>query len=204
MLNDLKLAGFSNSDISVLYPDENTEGGLEPKRATKSPEGAVTGASTGGIVGGVLGWLAGVGALAIPGLGAFIAAGPIMAALAGLGIGSAVGGLAGALIGLGIPEIEAKRYEEALRSGNILLCAHCENGDQEKEVNRIFKANDGSDICGVMEDSDEQRMKKQEKEIKKEASKENISSPPNAYVEDPDIYIPPSNTGTGAEYPGQL
>ena len=122
--NQLKAAGFSANDISVLLPDKTGTKDFAHEQHTKAPEGASTGAATGGIVGGALGWLVGIGALAIPGLGPFIAAGPIMAALAGAAGGAAAGGLAGALIGLGIPEYEAKRYEGKIKDGNILMSVH--------------------------------------------------------------------------------
>src|SRR5438270_1008318 len=111
IVDDLKVAGFASNDISVLLPDKSGTRDFAHEKATKAPEGAVTGASTGGVLGGVLGWLVGIGALAIPGLGPFIAAGPIMAALSGAAVGGAAGGLIGSLIGMGIPEYEAKRYE---------------------------------------------------------------------------------------------
>ena len=116
-------AGFSNSDISVLFPDKGSTRDFAHEKNTKAPEGAATGATAGGVIGGTLGLLAGIGMLAIPGVGPFIAAGPIMAALSGLGIGAAVGGLAGALVGMGIPEIEASRYEGKIKDGNILISA---------------------------------------------------------------------------------
>src|ERR1700687_286275 len=122
--NQLKAAGFSANDISVLLPDKTGTKDFAHEQHTKAPEGASTGAATGGIVGGALGWLVGIGALAIPGLGPFIAAAPIMAALAGAAGGAAAGGLAGALIGLGIPEYEAKRYEGKIKDGNILMSVH--------------------------------------------------------------------------------
>ena len=114
----LKFANFSNNDISVLFPDKGTTHDFAHEKNTKAPEGAVTGAGTGGVVGGALGWVAGIGALAIPGVGPFIAAGPIIAALSGAAIGATVGGVAGGLIGLGIPELEAKRYEGRLKQGS--------------------------------------------------------------------------------------
>src|ERR1700680_1957935 len=113
IVDQLKTANFSNNDISVLFPDKGTTRDFAHEKNTKAPEGAVTGAGTGG----VLGWVAGIGALAIPGVGPFIAAGPIMAALAGMGVGGAIGGITGALVGLGIPEYEAKRYEGRVRQG---------------------------------------------------------------------------------------
>ena len=122
----LKAEGFANTDISVLFPDQQGTRDFAHEKNTKAPEGAVAGAGSGGVVGGVLGWLAGIGSLAIPGVGPFVAAGPLMAALGGAAIGSTVGGLVGALVGMGIPEYEAKRYEGKLRDGNILISVHSE------------------------------------------------------------------------------
>src|SRR5580704_12489084 len=120
-VSQLLASGFSNDDISILAPDQKTTKDLATEKNTKAPEGATTGATTGGVVGGVLGMLAGIGALAIPGVGPFIAAGPIMGALAGVGAGAAAGGIVGALVGMGIPEYEAKRYEGQVRDGGILV-----------------------------------------------------------------------------------
>src|SRR5450631_4324958 len=117
----LQAQGFARSEISVLMPDTGGTRDVGHVKATKAPEGATTGAATGGVAGGVIGLLAGIGALAIPGVGPLIAAGPIMAALSGLGVGGAVGGMVGALVGLGIPEYEAKRYEGRVKDGGILL-----------------------------------------------------------------------------------
>src|SRR6476619_5871909 len=127
VVDRLKAAGFSNSDISVLMPDRSGTKDFAVDNSTKAPEGAATGAGTGAVIGGGLGWLAGIGALAIPGLGPLIAAGPIVAALAGAGAGGAIGGLAGALVGMGIPEYEAKRYEGRVKEGGILLSVHCDD-----------------------------------------------------------------------------
>src|SRR5688572_14554776 len=127
IVQELKAAGFSNNDISVLFPDKSGTKDFAHEQHTKAPEGAATGAGTGGVLGGVLGWLVGVGALAIPGVGPFVAAGPVMAALGGAAIGAGTGGLIGALVGLGIPEYEAKRYEAKLKEGNILLSVHSDN-----------------------------------------------------------------------------
>jgi hypothetical protein len=124
IVDRLKSAGLSNNVISVLFPNKRDTSDFATERKTKMPEGGSIGATTGGVIGGTLGWLAGIGALAIPGIGPFIAAGPVMAALSGVAIGGAVGGIAGALIGLGIPEIEAKRYESKIKEGNILLSVH--------------------------------------------------------------------------------
>src|ERR1700689_332638 len=130
IVGQLKNANFSNNDISVLFPDKDTTRDFAHEKNTKAPEGAVAGAGTGGVIGGALGWIAGIGALAIPGVGPFIAAGPIMGALSGIAVGAAVGGVAGGLIGLGIPEIEAKRYEGKIREGNLLLSVHPENSEE--------------------------------------------------------------------------
>src|ERR671936_1311483 len=130
IVDQLKAAGFSPSDISVLLPDKTGTKDFAHEQHTKAPEGAATGAGTGGVLGGALGWLIGIGALAIPGLGPFIAAGPIMAALSGAAAGAALGGITGALVGLGIPEYEAKRYEGKIKEGNILISVHTENSDE--------------------------------------------------------------------------
>ena len=147
IVDSLKAASFSSNDISALFPDKGTTRDFAHEKSTKAPEGAVAGAGTGGVVGGALGWIAGIGALAIPGVGPFIAAGPIIAALSGAAIGAAVGGIAGALIGLGIPEIEAKRYEGKIKAGNILLSVHTENSDEIKRAKEIFTQAGAQDIC---------------------------------------------------------
>ena len=134
----LKSSGFSDNDISALFPDKSTTRDFAHESNTKAPEGATIGASTGGVVGGTIGLLAGIGLLAIPGLGPFIAAGPIVAALSGLGIGATVGGITGALIGMGIPELEAKRYEGMVKDGNILLSAHCETSAEVTKAKEVF------------------------------------------------------------------
>ena len=142
----LQSHGFAESEISVLLPDTAGTHDMGHVKATKAPEGTATGAATGGVAGGVLGLLAGIGALAIPGVGPFIAAGPIMAALGGAALGATAGGVVGGLIGLGIPEIEAKRYEEKLKKGNYLISVHVENGDQEARAKKVFKAANAEDI----------------------------------------------------------
>src|SRR6202171_3964763 len=119
--DNLKAAGFSESDVSVLFPDKKGTKDFAHEQNTKAPEGAATGAAGGAVLGGALGWIVGIGALAIPGLGPFIAAGPIMAALAGAAGGGAVGGLGGGFVGMGIPELEAKQYEGKIKDGNILM-----------------------------------------------------------------------------------
>ena len=146
IVDALKTAGFSNNDISVLFPDKSGTKDFAHEQHTKAPEGAATGAGTGGVLGGALGWLVGIGALAIPGVGPFIAAGPIMAALAGAGVGAAVGGLSGALIGMGIPEYEAKRYEGKIKEGNILISVHSENSDEVNRAKEIFERAGAHDI----------------------------------------------------------
>src|SRR5512145_2856578 len=135
----LKAAGFSSNDISVLFPDKAGTKDFAHEQHTKAPEGAAAGAGTGGLLGGALGWLVGIGALAIPGLGPFIAAGPIMAALSGAAAGAALGGLTGALIGMGIPEYEAKRYEGKVKEGNLLISVHTEDSDEVKRAKDIFE-----------------------------------------------------------------
>src|SRR5215510_10004096 len=134
----LRAAGFSNNDISVLCPDKAGTRDFAHEQHTKAPEGAATGAGAGGVLGGGLGWLVGIGSLAIPGVGPFIAAGPIMAALSGAAVGAAFGGLTGALIGLGIPEYEAKQYEGKIRDGNILISVPTEDGDELRRAKKIF------------------------------------------------------------------
>src|ERR1700681_1597219 len=131
--------GFQSSDISVLLPENLGSKSIGTEKATKAPEGAATGAGSGAVLGGTLGLLAGIGALAIPGVGPLIAAGPIMAALAGIGVGGAVGGFTGALIGLGIPEYEAKRYEGRIKEGGILLSVHCNSSEEVDEAKEILE-----------------------------------------------------------------
>lgn len=147
IVNSLKAAGFFNNDISVLFPDQTTTRDFAHEKNTKAPEGIATGASTGGLMGGALGWLAGIGALAIPGVGPFVAAGPVMAALSGAAVGAALGGVAGGLVGLGMPEIEAKRYEGKVKSGNILLSVHTDDAGEIRQAEDIFRAARAEDIC---------------------------------------------------------
>lgn len=153
IVSELRTAGFANDDVSVLFPDKTGTKDFAHKQGTKAPEGASTGAVTGGVVGGVLGWLAGIGTLAIPGLGPFIAAGPIMAALGGAGVGGAVGTIAGALIGMGIPEYEAKRYEGKVKGGNILISVHTEDRDERDRAREIFENAGAQDISYTAEAS---------------------------------------------------
>jgi len=151
IVNELKVAGFSDNDISVLFPDKTGTKDFAHEHHTKAPEGAAAGAGTGGVLGGALGWLAGIGLLTIPGAGPFIAAGPIMAALGGAAVGAAVGGIAGALVGMGIPEYEAKRYEGKIKAGNILISVHAEDGDEAKRAREIFEQAGAHDISATSE-----------------------------------------------------
>ena len=148
-------SGFASSDISVLLPENLGSKSIATQKATKAPEGAAAGASTGAVLGGTLGLLAGIGALAIPGVGPLIAAGPIMAALTGVGVGvgGAVGGLTGALVGMGIPEYEAKRYEGHLQHGGILLSVHCDTSDEIKRAKEIMQRTGAQDISSTGESS---------------------------------------------------
>jgi len=147
----LRVAGFSNSDISVLFPTNEGTRDFAHEKNTKAPEGVAVGAGTGALLGGGLGWLAGIGALAIPGIGPFIAAGPIMAALAGVGVGGALGGLTGALIGLGVPEYEAKRYEGRVKDGGILLSVHSDTSGEVMRAKEILEQTGAQDISSTGE-----------------------------------------------------
>src|SRR5580765_6505958 len=147
----LRLAGFRNTDISAMFPENVGTKDFAHEKGTKAPEGAAAGASTGAVVGGAVGWLAGIGALAIPGLGPFIAAGPIVAALAGAGVGGTLGGLTGALVGMGIPEYEAKRYEGRVKSGGILLSVHCDNSEWTKKAKQILEETGAEDVSSTGE-----------------------------------------------------
>ena len=144
--------GFTNEDISVLLPDDESTRAFAHEKNTKAPEGTVTGVTTGGVVGGTLGLLAGIGALAIPGVGPLIAAGPIMGALAGLGVGGAVGGVVGALVGMGIPEYEAKRFEGAVKDGGTLLSVHCDTSDEVTRAKQALKDTGAKDIASSGEE----------------------------------------------------
>jgi hypothetical protein len=150
-LDQLKQAGFRHEDISVLFPENLGSKELTTVKATKAPEGVAAGATSGAVVGGALGWLVGIGALAIPGIGPFIAAGPIVAALAGLGAGGAVGGITGGLVGMGIPEFEAKRYEGRVMKGGILLSVHCDDSKWTKLAKQILQQTGAQDIASTGE-----------------------------------------------------
>jgi len=150
-VDELLASGYRSDDISVLAPDQNTTRELATEKNTKAPEGATTGAATGGAVGGTLGLLAGIGALAIPGVGPLIAAGPIMGALAGLGVGAAAGGIVGALVGMGIPEFEAKRYEGRVKDGGILVSVHCDDSAWTSKAKDILERSGAEDVSSAGE-----------------------------------------------------
>jgi hypothetical protein len=150
-VDELKAAGFRNTDISVLFPENVGTKEFAHEKDTKAPEGTTTGVVTGGVIGGTLGWLAGIGSLAIPGVGPLIAAGPIIAALTGIGAGSVIGGIAGALIGMGIPEYEAKRYEGRIKKGNILLSVHSDSSEWTSKAKTILEDTGAEDISSSSE-----------------------------------------------------
>jgi hypothetical protein len=152
-VDSLRAAGFRNTDISVLFPENQGTKDFAHEKNTKAPEGTATGAASGAVLGGALGWLAGIGALAIPGLGPFIAAGPIMAALAGVGTGAFAGGLVGGLVGLGMPEYEAKRYEGRVKTGGILLSVHCDDAEWTKRAKIILEETGAQDVSSAGESS---------------------------------------------------
>jgi len=185
----LRAAGFRNSDVSVLLPDNVGTKDFAHEKSTKLPEGAATGGASGAALGGALGWLAGIGALAIPGVGPFIAAGPIMGALAGAGVGGAVGGLVGALVGMGIPEYEAKRYEGRVREGGILLSVHADNSDWVKRAKEILKQTGAEDISSTGEASAD--YAKSDKPMPRTRTSGDITG------SEPDVTRPRSRTGGG-------
>jgi hypothetical protein len=152
-VDSLVAAGFRAEDISVLMPSNVGTKDFAHEKNTKAPEGATTGAGAGAVVGGTLGVLAGLGALAIPGLGPFLAAGPIMGALAGIGAGGVVGGFIGALVGMGIPEYEAKRYEGMIKEGHILISVHCDNSDWVKRAKNLLESTGAEHISSTGESS---------------------------------------------------
>lgn len=152
-VDTLLAQGFRNEDISVLLQDNAGTKDFAHEKETKAPEGTTTGVVAGGAIGGTLGLLAGIGALAIPGFGPFIAAGPIMGALAGIGSGGVVGGVIGALVGMGIPEYEAKRYEGRIKEGGILLSVHCDNSEWVSRAKALLKDTGGNDVSSTSEAS---------------------------------------------------
>jgi len=155
----LMAAGFSSSDISVLLAQSTSTRDFAHEKHTKAPEGTTTGVVSGGVIGGTLGLLAGIGTLAIPGVGPFIAAGPIMSTLAGLGAGGAVGGLIGAISGMGMPEYEAKRYEGRVKNGGVLLSAHCDTSHEIDTAKDVLKRTGAEDISSAGEASSDQKRK---------------------------------------------
>ena len=150
-VDTLRAEGYRNTDISVLFPDNRGTKDFAVEKNTKAPEGTATGATTGAVLGGALGWLAGIGALAIPGVGPLIAAGPIVAALTGVGVGGALGGITGALVGMGIPEYEAKRYEGRIKNGGILLSVHCDDSAWTKKAKDILDRTGATDVASTSE-----------------------------------------------------
>ena len=152
-VNQLTAAGFSSQDVSVLMADKSGTRDFATEKNTKAPEGTTTGAGVGGTIGGTIGLLAGIGAIAIPGVGPLIAAGPIMATLAGVGVGGTVGGLIGALVGMGIPEYEAKRYEGRVKDGGILVSVHCDSSEEVSRAKDILKSAGGDDVASSGEKS---------------------------------------------------
>src|SRR5215475_9046420 len=152
-INSLRAANFRPEDISVLFPENVGNKDFAHEKASKAPEGATTGAATGAVMGGVLGWLAGIGAIAIPGVGPFIAAGPIVAALAGIGVGGTVGGITGSLVGVGIPEYEAKRYEGRVKKGGFLISIHCDDSHWVDKAKKILADTGAEDISSTGEAS---------------------------------------------------
>ncbi len=150
-VNMLKAAGYRNTDISLLFPHAEKTVDIASKEKSEVPEDALIGAGAGAVIGGSIGWIAGIGLLAIPGLGPFIAAGPIMAALAGVGIGGAVGGISGTLISIGIPEKQAKRYEEKVKKGGIFLSVHCDNYDWTSKAEDLLRESGAKDVSSSVE-----------------------------------------------------
>lgn len=152
-IDQLKSNHFRHEDISILMPHNDGNKELATEMNSKAPEGATTGGASGAVLGGALGWLLGIGALAIPGLGPFIAAGPIMAALAGLGAGAAIGGVAGGLIGMGLPEYEAKRYEGQIKAGGILISVHCDDSEWATKAKKLLETTGAKDVSSSGEAS---------------------------------------------------
>lgn len=184
IVDSLREQGFSNNDISALFPDNEGTRDFAHEKGTKAPEGATAGASSGAILGGALGWLAGIGALAIPGIGPFVAAGPIAAALSGAAVGGAVGGLTGALIGMGIPEYEAKRYEGKVKEGGILISVHADDSEEIDRAKKIFQQHNAQDIATASEakskskDRTRTRSNREQTTVEREETTTNYT-PPN-------------------------
>ncbi len=197
-------AGFSSGDISVLLPDRRSSREFAHQKETKAPEGLAAGVTAGGVIGGTLGVLAGVGALAVPGLGPFIAAGPIVAGLAGVGAGGAVGGLMGALIGMGIPEYEAKRYEGRVRGGGTLLSVHCDTAQQVRTAKAVLKETGAMDIASAGESAAADPADRRGTADPRSASDPRVARDPryasnirDPYVGDPADPADPSHPGIG-------
>jgi hypothetical protein len=189
-------AGFASQNISVLLPDNRSTREFAHEKATKAPEGTATGVTAGGVIGGTIGVLAGVGALAIPGIGPFIAAGPIMAGLAGLGVGGAVGGIVGALVGMGIPEYEAKRYEGEVKGGGSLLSVHCDTSDQVKRAKDLLKGSGARDMAATGETAGDRTARSSASTYRSEAvppARDPPHSPDTRTVSDPDNSAEPRN-----------
>jgi hypothetical protein len=157
-IRTLKVEGFETSDISALLPDTDVSQKFAYSKGSKAPEGAATGAGTGAVIGGAMGLLAGIGALSIPGVGAFIAAGPLMATMAGMGMGGAIGGIAGSLIGLGMPEYEAKRYEGFVKNGGILLSVHADSSEEILKAKNCLEKTGAVDIASTGESKTEWKL----------------------------------------------
>jgi hypothetical protein len=208
----LKSSGFRSSDISVLMPEMGDAKSFAHEKNTKAPEGATTGTGVGAVLGGTLGWLVGAGVIAtIPVLGPFVAAGPIMAALAGAAAGGAVGGITGTLVGFGIPEYEAKRYENFVAKGGILLSAHVDDSDWADKAKHILEECGAHDIS-VTSESDAKRDEKRTSFGKDASQSSNMSSDMNSdmssdrssssysegseFTEDRDLISPNTRPGT--------
>jgi len=205
----LRDAGFRNTDISILFPENEGTKDFAHEKGTKAPEGTAAGVGTGAVIGGTLGWLAGIGALAIPGVGPFIAAGPIMGALAGLGVGGAVGGITGALIGMGIPEYEAKRYEGRVKKGGILLSVHCDDSDWTKRAKEILERTGAEDISSTGEAAAD--YAKSDKPYSRRSSRAVRTGPKDVSItdvpmtEEPDVEyagVERRHTSSDPNYPG--
>jgi hypothetical protein len=193
----LRQAGFRNTDISALFPDNAGTKDFAVEKNTKAPEGAATGASSGAVVGGVLGWLAGIGLLAIPGVGPLLAAGPILAALAGAGAVGVAGGIVGALVGFGIPEYEAKRYEGRVKHGGILLSVHCDDSHWVKRAEEVLKRTGAEDISSTGEASADYAVS--DKPMARSRSAIIVEEPVTRAVEEPVTRVieePPTITRT--------
>jgi ActD protein len=208
-VDSLRDAGFRNTDISILFPENEGTKDFAHEKGTKAPEGTAAGAGTGAVIGGTLGWLAGIGALAIPGVGPFIAAGPIMGALAGVGVGGAVGGITGALIGMGIPEYEAKRYEGRIKKGGILLSVHCDDSDWTKRAKDILERTGAEDISSAGEAGAD--YAKSDKPYRRRSSSTVRTSPKDVSItdvpitEEPDVEfvgVERRRTSSDPNYPG--